>query len=62
MDCLVLLWVHRLLELLEVLYCLVLHGHQVDLAEKQCHLDVLEVLVGLVDLVSQDIPVVLEGP
>lgn len=32
------LWVHHLLELLGVLYCLVLHGHQVDLAEKQCHL------------------------
>lgn len=59
---LVLLWVHRLLELLEVLYRLALHGHQVDPAEKQCHLDVLEVLVGLVDLVIQDIPGIQEGP
>lgn len=59
---LVLLWVHQLLELLEVLYRLVLHGHQVDPAEKQCYLDVLEVLVGLVDLVIQDIPGIQEGP
>lgn len=62
MDGLVLLWVHQLLELPEVLYRLALHGYQVDLAEKQCHLDILEVLVGLVDLVSQDIPGVQEGP
>lgn len=39
-----------------------LQAYQEDLAEKQCHLDVLVGLVGLVDLVNQDIPGFQEGP
>lgn len=59
---LVLLWAHQFLGLLGVLYCLALHGHQVDLGGKLCHLEVLEVLVDLADLVNQGSPGVLEDP
>lgn len=52
----------QFLGLLEVLYCLARHDHQVVPAEKQCHLDVLEALVGLVDLVNPGSPGIQEGP
>lgn len=52
----------QFLGLLEVLYCLALHDHQVVPVEKQCYLEVLEVLVGLVDLVNPGSPGVQEGP
>lgn len=62
MEGLVLLSAHQFPGLLEVLYCLALHGHQVVPGEKECHLDVLEVLVGLVDPVNLGSPGVQEGP
>lgn len=41
---------------------LAVHGHQEDHCERRCHLEVLEVLVTLRGLVSQDSPVTREAP